>query len=364
MLQRSERHLGGAERADHHRRVDVTHMRDAERLAGQAADADTQHDAAFLARVVANGFRVAVLHENVGHRVRALGGIDDVEGENLTLGPAADRAPHGLCQQSVTLECVLQAFREQDVERLAHAEQQVLRRRAAVFHVVLFALPEGPVPIHGPQTSDLVGGVRALAGGDEGKTGRRHHALLRAAHGDVDTPGIHLEGHGAERGDGIDHEQSGMLGRIHGFAYSRNVIDDAGGGVDLHDHHSLDGVTLVGAQALLYGGRVDRLALVLGQHLDLNAHHGGHLAPADGEAAAFEHQDLVTLREHVGERGFPAAVPVGGVDIGAAARGEHFAQVREQRVCESNHAARIDIDGGPLHGLQHLVGHGGRTRDR
>src|SRR5512146_3505609 len=37
--ERLERHLDDAQRAEDHRRVDMAHMRDAERLAGEVADA-------------------------------------------------------------------------------------------------------------------------------------------------------------------------------------------------------------------------------------------------------------------------------------------------------------------------------------
>ena len=45
--QRVEADLDDAEGAEHHWRVDVAHMRDPERLAGQRADAGAQHHAAF-----------------------------------------------------------------------------------------------------------------------------------------------------------------------------------------------------------------------------------------------------------------------------------------------------------------------------
>ena len=48
----AEPHLDGAEDAEHHRRVDVAHVGDAERLARQLADAHAQDHAALLAAVV------------------------------------------------------------------------------------------------------------------------------------------------------------------------------------------------------------------------------------------------------------------------------------------------------------------------
>src|SRR5436309_5865978 len=50
-LERIETDLDHAQRAEDHRRVDMAHMGDAERLAGQFADADAQHHAASLLAV-------------------------------------------------------------------------------------------------------------------------------------------------------------------------------------------------------------------------------------------------------------------------------------------------------------------------
>src|ERR1700723_4421688 len=49
--ERLKRDLDDAQRAQHHRRVDVAHMGDPERLAGQLADSDAEHHAAFLLAV-------------------------------------------------------------------------------------------------------------------------------------------------------------------------------------------------------------------------------------------------------------------------------------------------------------------------
>ena len=97
---------------------------------------------------------------------------------------------------------------------------------------------------------------------------------------------------------------------------------------------------------------------------DVAAEQRRRLAPADREAAAFEHQHLFAAREHVGECGLPGAVAVGDVDVGAALRAENLADVGEERVGERHQRAGIDVDRRPVHGAQHLVRHHGRTRDR
>ena len=68
------------------------------------------------------------------------------------------------------------------------------------------------------------------------------------------------------------------------------------------------------------------------------------------EAAALQHQHGVAAREHVGERRLPAAVAVGGVDVGAALGAEDRLQVGEAAVGDADHLARVDVDGRPLHG--------------
>ena len=75
---------------------------------------------------------------------------------------------------------------------------------------------------------------------------------------------------------------------------------------------------LVGLEPRLDLGRPHGAAHVAFQDLDLDAHAACALAPADGEAAALQHQDPVALGQHVGERGLPGAVAVGDVDVGAA----------------------------------------------
>ena len=52
---------------------------------------------------------------------------------------------------------------------------------------------------------------------------------------------------------------------------------------------------LVGLEPRLDLGRAHGAAHVALQDLDLDAHAAGVLAPADGEAAALQHQDLVAL---------------------------------------------------------------------
>jgi hypothetical protein len=176
---------------------------------------------------------------------------------------------------------------------------------------------------------DLAGTV---VGGNEAQARRRHHALLRARHGDIDSPFIHVERHAAERGHGVDHQQRVMARGAHRLADRGNVVHHPGGGVDLRHQDRLDGLALVGLEPGLDLGRPHGPTHVALQDLDLDAHATGALAPADGEAAAFQHQDLVALGQNVGEGRFPGAVAVGDVDVGPALGVEHAGDVLQQAV--------------------------------
>ena len=55
---------------------------------------------------------------------------------------------------------------------------------------------------------------RLLAGGDDAEARRHHHAFLRGADGNVDTPVVHSVLAGAERGNGVDQQQRRMSGGV------------------------------------------------------------------------------------------------------------------------------------------------------
>ena len=188
-------------------------------------------------------------HENCGHRRRALRRLGDIEFEGPRLPPALDRCLSRTGQELVATEGVFQAFFEQHVEGLAQPEQQVHRRRAAVLHVVEFALSRGPVPIARPQPGIGMGGERGRTCPDEAQARRHHEPLLRTGHSDIDTPAVHLEGHRAERRDDIDHEERTVTARIDGLAQCRDVVHDAGSRVHLNDQDGLEIACAIGTKA-------------------------------------------------------------------------------------------------------------------
>ena len=229
--------------------------------------------------------------------------------------------------------------------------------------VVHLAVAEGPVPIRRAHVGFFVRGERARTGGGETQTRRRHQAFLRTGHRDIDAPGVHLERHAAERGDGVDHQQRIVAGGAHRLADRLDVVDDARGGVDLRHQDRLDLALGVGLEPRLDRFRPHRAAEIAAQNLDLGAEHLGGLAPADGEAAAFQHQHLVAARQHIGQRRFPGAVAVGGIDVDFAGGGKDASRSASRLVGQRDQRPGINIDRRPLHRLQHGIGHDGRTRN-
>jgi hypothetical protein len=124
-----------------------------------------------------------------------------------------------------------------------------------------------------------------------------------------------------------------------------------------------DRPALVRLQPRLDISRPHGAAQVALQDFDVNAHATRAIAPDDREAAAFEYQDLVAPGEHVRECGFPGTVAVRNVDVGAARGVEDAGDVAQQAVGQGEQRPGIDIDRRPVHGPQHLVGHGRRSRN-
>src|SRR5438132_13377924 len=154
--QRAERHLDRTEHAEYHRRVDVSHVGDPESAALQLTNPAAEDDAALLATIVAERARLAALDEHRGHRVGALLGADDVERDRVRLRPPAHGVARRLREQRVAANRRVEAFLEEHIERLAQAEEQVLRRRASVLLVVRFAVAERPIPVARAQVRALM----------------------------------------------------------------------------------------------------------------------------------------------------------------------------------------------------------------
>ena len=108
-----------------------------------------------------------------------------------------------------------------------------------------------------------------LAHRDGRQAGRHAQALLGAGVGDVDVPGVDLDGDAAERGDAVDEQQGVALALAEGL----DVVADAGRrlGVDDGDH----GGRRVGAEQR---GGVERAAPGRLDPHDLGPAAAGHVA--------------------------------------------------------------------------------------
>ena len=130
-----------------------------------------------------------------------------------------------------------------------------------------------------------------------------------------------------------------MSGRSAGFADRGNVIDHAGGRVDLRHQDRFDAAALISLQSILKFLGTHGAARTSFQNLDLDPHAASILPPAHGDATAFQNQDFVALGQHVGQRGFPGAVTVRDIDIRAALGAEHLRDIAMQAVCQSQQRA-------------------------
>ena len=142
-----------------------------------------------------------------------------------------------------------------------------------------------------------------------------------------------------------------------------DVVHHARGGIDLHGEDRLDLAVPVRLEARRDIGGIDGAPPVALEDLDLATQSGRHVAPAPGETAAFEHQHLVALRQHVAERGLPCAVAVGNVDIDAGPGAKDAGEIAEQTVGELHQGPGVDVDRGTVHRAQHFVGDRGRPRN-
>ncbi len=330
----------------------------------EIADAPAEYDTALLAAIGEQRRRVAALrHQDGGDRVGAFGGPRHVEIERPSARPYCHGQADRFRKQSVAPKHVRHPFRRQEVERLAQREQQLQGRCAGVFLVMHLAVARRPVPIRGAQPGTPMSGTSALAGGDEAQAGRRHQSFLRSSHCHVDAPLIHGEGNRAKRSNGVDHQQSRMACFLNRFPDRGNVVYDARCGVDVDGEDRLDGAAAVAAQTRFELGGPHGAAPVAREHLDVAAELRSHLAPAQREPAAFEHQNLVAARQHVRERCFPGPMAVGDVNVGAAASAEQRAKIGDQAVGQRKQRPRVDVDGRAMHRPQHLVRQRGRPGD-
>lgn len=118
-----QRHLDDAERTEDHRRIDMTHVRDAEGFAVQPPEPPSKGDTAFEIAVIMQKTRVISVSQKHGcHRVGTLARFYDVDLDCFALLPNRNRAAHRLGKQLVTQEYIVEPFLKQHVERLAQSK--------------------------------------------------------------------------------------------------------------------------------------------------------------------------------------------------------------------------------------------------
>ena len=155
-----------------------------------------------------------------------------------------------------------------------------------------------------------------------------------------------------------------MPGGFDGFADRGDIVGDASRGLDLHGEDRLDRAALIGAQAGFDIRRPHGAPPIALEDFDLDAEPRRGIAPSDAELAAFQDQNLVAARQHIGQRRFPRAMAVGDIDVGTGRGSEHFAEIAQQAIRQRDQRLGIDLDRRAVHRLEHFVGNIRRPRDR
>ena len=254
----------------------------------------------------------------------------------------------------------VEAFLLQHLQRFLKAEEHVdgrgadeLLRRAAGHHL--------PAPVVPRRLGLARHFQRLVADAGHRHAGGQHQALLAAADGQVDAPGVHLVFHAGERGDRVAEQQGGVLGLVDGSAHLIERQDHAGRGLVVDGEHRLDLVFLVGGQALGDLRDVGTLALVGRDQLDLDVEMVSHLGPALGEVAGLDHQYGLARREQVGQRRFPGAVAGRGIHEEVLVGLQDALHAVVAGVVDGDEFFRHEIDYGPVHRAQDAVGNVGRA---
>src|SRR5207249_11644719 len=134
-----------------------------------------------------------------GDGVRAIPvASEELEAERLE--PGLRRA----CEPGVTLVHVLQALLLEHAQAFLHREGDRYRGREGRHPLLRPGLRLLPVEVEARGAGFRLLRPRTLADADERKARRRHPALLRPADGDVDAPGVGLDGDRADGADAID----------------------------------------------------------------------------------------------------------------------------------------------------------------
>ena len=168
---------------------------------------------------------------------------------------------------------------------------------------------------------------------------------------------------GGQRGNGVDHQEGGMAGTVHGLAHIIDARGGAGRGFIMNDAHGLDLVSLVG---------VKRFADLVGQCTAppvgfdedrFKPEPAGQLAPQRSKVAGLAHQDLVAGRQRVDQRCFPRAGAGSRIDDDVALGLEDGLHAIEALGPNGAELRSAVVDGRIIHRAQDSIRHVGRARN-
>ena len=220
-----------------------------------------------------------------------------------------------------------QSFFQQHVAGFAESVQQGGGGGVGPEAVLVGFQDFAPGPIRFGQIRSFRRRNRLFAHRIEGQARRQHQPLLRAGHGDVDTPFAVPVVDRGQRGNGVHHQKRGVLCAVDGATHCRDIRGDTGGGLVVHDADRLDLVLLVSVQACGNLRHLDPLTPVASNEFRAQTQALGHLLPQRRKVAGFVHQHLVACAQGVHQRRFPGAGAAGTINHDRTLGLKHLLQI-------------------------------------
>ena len=118
----------------------------------------------------------------------------------------------------------------------------------------------------------------------------------------------------------------------------------------------------VGAQSLGDQVGIGGATQIGGHALADHAEAFGHVRPAIGKVTGFRNQHVIARRQGIGDRRFPGAMAIAGVDKDLArVHAKDRPQGGEAMLNRRRQSLVFQVDGLPPHGVQHTLGDMGRA---